>query len=143
MDRRTFLEVATGVGTALGLAGCSGRSAAPESNYDVGMSARQYVEPSLEVAPGTTVVWQNTSSIAHTVTAREGRLPDGADFFASGGFDSQDAAESAWIQGSGGAIYQSETFEHEFTIPGDYPYYCIPHESAGMAGVVTVTEDTE
>jgi plastocyanin len=143
MDRRTFLQAASGIGVAFGFAGCSGRSAPPGNDYDVGMSARRFDPAAIEVTPGTTVRWQNTSTIAHTVTAYEDRIPEGTDFFASGGFDSEAAAEDAWIQGSGGAIYQSQSFEHEFSEPGDYPYFCIPHKSDGMTGVVTVSEDAD
>lgn len=144
MDRRTFL--ATAGGTGLGaLAGCSalGLSGnAPESgDHDVGMTTRRFRPETIEVPPGTTVVWENTSSHAHTVTAYDDQIPDGTEFFASGGFDSTEAAREGWRNGTEGALYQGDTFEHTFEEPGDYAYFCIPHEQGGMFGTVVVTED--
>jgi len=92
------------------------------------------------VGPGDTVVWKNTSSHAHTVTAYEDAVPEAADFFASGGFETQDAAEQGWVDGTEGAFYEGETFEHTFEVAGEYNYFCIPHEASGMVGVVEVTE---
>lgn len=37
-----------------------------------------------------------------------------------------------------GALSTGEEFEHTFTIPGVYHYHCIPHESLGMVGTITV-----
>ncbi len=73
----------------------------------------------VEVSVGTTVVWTNTGSIAHTVTADDGS-------FDSGNMDSGD------------------TFEYTFEEAGTYPYYCKYHGDkggVGMAGVITVTEN--
>lgn len=140
MDRRTFLG-ALGTGVSA-VAGCVGGSADPAREFDVGMRARAFDPDTITVTTGTTVIWKNTSSIAHTVTARAGQIPEEATFFASGGYDTQDAAEQAWREGNGGALFQGQTFEREFTVPGEYVYYCIPHEPAGMAGVVTVSEES-
>jgi plastocyanin len=30
------------------------------------------------------------------------------------------------------------TYEHTFTTPGTYPYFCAPHYAVGMKGTVTV-----
>ncbi|MFS8636890.1 MAG: plastocyanin/azurin family copper-binding protein [Gemmatimonadota bacterium] len=30
------------------------------------------------------------------------------------------------------------TFEHTFENAGDFPYYCVPHQSAGMTGRIVV-----
>ena len=70
----------------------------------------------LVVAPGTTVVWTNLDSVAHTVTADDGS------------FDSGDFG-------------RGETYSLTFTAPGRYQYYCIPHGMPGMedmAGVIIV-----
>jgi plastocyanin len=52
-------------------------------------------------------------------------------------------AGGAWVESGGGTVDQSETSEHEFTVPGEYAYYGIPHEASGMVGVVTVSADPE
>ena len=138
MDRRSYL-VAAGTLTVGGLAGCIG-SGQSSGDYDVGMSTRDFQPAVVEVPPGTTVTWQNTSGTGHTVTAYENGIPADADYFASGEFASEGAATSAWRRGGGGGIYAGETYEHTFEIEGEYNYYCVPHEAAGMKGRVVVTE---
>lgn len=139
MDRRSYIA---GVGSlvTVGLAGCIG-SGQSEGDYDVGMSTRDFRPEVLEVPPGTTVTWKNTSGAGHTVTAYGNGIPEEADFFASGNYESQQEATAGWNGGSGGNIYSGETYEHTFEIAGEYNYYCIPHEMTGMKGVVVVTED--
>ena len=110
-----------------------------QPEYDVGMTANAYVPETITIEPGDTVVWKNTSSRRHTVTAssREA-LPDGAEFFASGGYDSYEEAEDAWLDDFGGQVDTDETYSHTFEVPGEYSYVCIPHVDAGMAGTVVV-----
>ncbi|SHH32338.1 cupredoxin domain-containing protein [Halobaculum gomorrense] len=139
MNRRRFLAAA-GVGASIGLAGCS--AVLPSSaadDYDIGMTAQAFRPYEITVSVGDTVVWENTSTRAHSVTAYEDQIPEGADYFATGGYDSEAAAREAW-DGSKGAISANQRFEHTFEVPGDYTYFCIPHEQAGMVGVVRVEE---
>jgi plastocyanin len=87
-----------------------------------------FTPDTVEVAVGETVQWRNTSLLMHTVTAdpeeatMDGsvRLPDGASPFDSGNLDPK------------------QTFDHTFTTPGTYTYFCIPHEAAKMRGTVVV-----
>lgn len=138
MDRRTFIG-AVGAATAVGVSGClSGGEAA--TNPDIGMTIDSFRPAELRVEPGTTVEWGNTSSHTHTVTAFEDGIPDDAEYFASGGYGSREAAEGAWNDERGGALIQGDTFEHTFDIPGEYEYYCIPHLRADMVGTVVVEE---
>ncbi|MFB6103876.1 MAG: plastocyanin/azurin family copper-binding protein [Halobacteriaceae archaeon] len=140
--RRAVLGTAA---TALvSVAGCvSGGSAAPDpkDDYDVGMSAIAFAPDELTVPVGTTVVWKNTNSRTHTVTAYEDLIPAEADYFASGGFDSQSAAVNGYYNQLAGGIGSQETYRHTFSVPGDYRYFCVPHEQAGMTGTITVTDD--
>lgn len=183
MDRRTFLATgAATMGTAL--AGCVGRADVgydvamvsnafvPGSNLDVPDAAPKWVPrdvPTVEVRVGEPLIWENTGSRIHTVTAAtrahpmaqtmigsadqddghgEGgghldavpQLPDGARFFASGGFEDELTAVQSFIDelNGGGAIAPGERYAHSFQTPGWYHYYCIPHEPAGMAGNVRV-----
>ncbi|WP_302080351.1 plastocyanin/azurin family copper-binding protein [Salinibaculum rarum] len=142
MDRRTFLQSAAGIGATVTVAGCIGGSA-DRGDYDIGMSTRAFRPMALEVEPGTTVVWKNTSKQGHTVTAYEEEIPSEADYWATGDFDSESAAREAWRSSAGGRLGQGETYEREFTVPGTHAYVCIPHEPSGMAGSVTVTGDAE
>lgn len=139
MRRRAFLAAAGS--STVALAGCFGAGASGDADYDIGMSTSAFRPVEYAVAPGTTVRWYNTSKSSHTVTALDDEIPDEADYFASGGHDSQAAAVEAWNGGHGGALEPSQSYEHTFEVPGTYRYYCIPHEAAGMFGVVEVTED--
>lgn len=70
---------------------------------------------SVTISPGTTVRWINQASIFHTVT------PDG---------------HSEWSRAE--LSQQNETFEHTFETAGTFPYFCEPHQSAGMTGTIVV-----
>jgi plastocyanin len=139
MQRRRFLA---GAGTAAvaALSGCAAvGSTAGGDDYDVGMTAVAFRPPELTVSAGETVVWKNTSSRAHSVTAYESGIPEEAAYFASGGYESEEAAREAWTN-LNGAITSGEVYEHTFEVPGTYQYFCIPHERGGMLGTVTVEE---
>lgn len=90
------------------------------------------------VTSGETVTWRNADAVEHTVTAYADELPAAAAYFASGGFDSEAAAREDM---SNGLLAPGEEYEHTFSQPGSYAYFCIPHEMAGMTGTVRVTAD--
>jgi plastocyanin len=135
MHRRAFL--ATGAATLTG--GCLGVLGG-EGGYDIGMTSQAFDPQTIEVDVGTEVVWQNSNSRGHTVTAYEDAIPDEADYFATGGFDSEQSARDAWREDGSGNIYGGDTFSYTVEVPGTYDYFCIPHESGGMAGRIEVRE---
>lgn len=138
MNRRAFLTATVGV--AVGLTGCIG-SSREQPDYDIGMSSSDFLpEDDFEPRVGEPVIWHNTGSRTHTVTAYQSRIPDAATFFASGGFDDEGAAREAWNANGGGGIASGETYKHTFEVPGTYNYFCIPHEPTGMVGKFTVVE---
>lgn len=141
MKRRDLLRSlpgVTGLTTLTATAGCL----AGDGDYDVGMQSNAFVPATIEVSVGDDVVWKNTGSRNHTVTAYEDTLPEGADYFASGGFTGEQEARRAWAEhlDGGGNIRPGETYTHTFDVPGQYAYFCIPHEPAGMVGTVVVIE---
>ncbi|MBP1921356.1 plastocyanin [Halorubrum alkaliphilum] len=161
MYRRRFLERAglagVGIGSAIALSGCvdewdgaitgggGGDANATDGDgeddgYDVGMTADGYVPDDLTVTVGDTVVWENTSTRIHTVTAYEGGIPEDAEYFASGGFDDEETARDEWHDDFGGDLRNGEQFSHTFDVPGRYDYVCIPHEFGGMYATVIVEE---
>ena len=73
-----------------------------------------FVPQTLTVAQGTTVCWTNTGQSPHTVTSSTGL------------FDS-------------GTMMPGDIFSFTFDTPGTFDYICIPHESIGMVGSITVT----
>ena len=141
-SRRTFLA---GLGASVlgGFTGCTALSAGGgdgERSYDVGMTTEAFRPPEIAVGVGDEVIWKNTSVRNHSVTAYEQSLPDGTTYFASGGFETEDAARSAWNDGLGGVLRNGDTYAHTFDVPGRYDYFCLPHEQAGMVGTVVVEE---
>ncbi|WP_254832147.1 plastocyanin/azurin family copper-binding protein [Haloglomus salinum] len=137
MKRRTFLATA-GAAASVGLAGCGSSAALSDDSYDVGMVHNAFQPVEYEVSAGDTVVWGNVGSRGHSVTAYESLIPADATYFASGGADSQQEAVDGWP--GAGNIQPGETYSHTFEVPGEYQYYCIPHEAAGMKGTIVVTE---
>jgi plastocyanin len=90
----------------------------------------------ITIAPGDTVEWVNVGGVGHSVTAYEDEIPADAEYFASGDFDSESAARSAYPEGD---IAGGESYSHTFEVEGSYGYFCIPHEGVGMLGTVEVT----
>lgn len=136
MHRRSFCRILGG-GAGVALSGCLS-AGLRDDDYDIGMSANSFLPDRYTISVGETVVWGNNGSRGHTVTAYD-ELPEGATYFASGGYDSNDEARRAWFQEGGqGGIEPGETFSHTFDVPGTHGYYCIPHEAAGMIGAIVV-----
>lgn len=87
-----------------------------------------YVPDKVTVKAGETVRWVNAGKSNHAVmlvpadaqTARDASEPSGAKTFDSG------------------FVPPGGSFEHKFTVPGVYHYFCNLHEKAGMVGVVVV-----
>jgi plastocyanin len=128
-------------GVAAGAAGTSVASAQEGTQYVVGMTDELVFEPAeITVSPGDTLVWVNRGNVGHSVTAYEDGIPEDATYFASGEFDSERAARRAYEPGSvvAGDIPGERRYEHTFETEGTYEYFCIPHESLGMVGTVTV-----
>jgi plastocyanin len=117
----------------------SGGSGAVQTNT-VDMTDELTFEPKqIRISVGTEVTWTTTGNVGHTVTAYEDRIPEGATYFASGGFDSQQAAEDGYSNGDGN-VPAGESYSHTFETAGTYEYYCIPHEMNGMVGTIEVVE---
>lgn len=161
--RRRVLRRAVAIGT-LGLAGCSGGGGGPGPTatptdettttpppgtttpeptptptaggrtVDVaaGPEGRlRFVPETVEIAAGDTVRW-TFESPGHNVTSKPGasekvRVPEGAEPFASYEGDRHFATNEV-----------GTTYEHPFTVPGEYVYVCAPHADQGMVGTVVV-----
>jgi plastocyanin len=72
-----------------------------------------YDPPVIEVAVGTTVVWENRDNVTHTIVS--GRTEDPCNPTELPIFERE--------LDSGG-IFQKGRFEHTFMRPGVYPYLC-------------------
>ena len=91
-----------------------------------------YFDPAgVHIAPGDTVRWVQLSGF-HSIAAyhpsndnHELRIPASAKPWDSGVLLADDPKRAA-------------AFEHVFTVPGVYDYFCKPHEMAGMVGRIVV-----
>ena len=138
MRRWAFLT-ATGTGVLAAVAGCSFSS--DSGDGDVSMSKNAYLPQRIDVAVGETITWVNNGSRGHSITAYEDSLPEGATYWASGGFDTEEAARTAFASADDwGNVPPGSSWSYTFETVGEHPYFCIPHERAGMVGTVVVTE---
>jgi plastocyanin len=101
-----------------------------EADAVVEMTDEWTYEPAkVTIAAGQTIRWECGPTFEHTVTAdpdeaenpENVQLPEGAEAFDSG------------------TIKPGESYSRRFTVPGEYRYFCIPHEAAGMVGEIEVT----
>ena len=99
-------------------------------SYKIDMTdAEQFSPASITVPRGSTITWLDTGQQQHTVTDDPTKAVNPADAVLPAG-------AQAWDSGS---INAAGTFSHTFDTPGQYTYFCIPHETLGMIGHVTVT----
>ncbi|WP_458188969.1 plastocyanin/azurin family copper-binding protein [Haladaptatus sp. NG-WS-4] len=100
----------------------------------VGPQGRLRFDPEeVEIPVGGTVRW-TFESAGHNVTAKPGAsekisIPENAEPFGSYEGDAHYSINEV-----------GTTYEHTFTVPGEYVYVCEPHADQGMVGTVTVTE---
>ena len=95
---------------ALFLLSPAGSALAQDPAVTVDMIGYTFAPTVVHVAPGATVLWTNSSPLAHTVTADDGS------------FDS-------------GSVDPDSTFSTTFDTPGTYQYFCAPHGSPGLHGM--------
>lgn len=116
-SRRRFVGLLGSSVPATAAMSTAGRGSEPPA---VSMGNNYFDPVGLFVEPGTTVRFEIVDG-SHSATAYSDRIPADADSFDSG------------VISEGG-------FEHTFTEPGTYDYYCSPHQSMGMVGRVVVGE---
>lgn len=85
----------------------------------------------IEIAPGDTVTWVNNGDLVHTSTLDPeiAQDPDNA--------VRPDGAET-WDSGD---MQPGDEFSVMLDVPGEYVYFCRPHEALGMVGTIVVTEE--
>lgn len=83
--------------------------------HEIQLGEASFTPSQLTVSPGARIRWVNQYDIGHTVT------PSG---------------HSAWSRQEMSAAGQ--TFEVVLNNPGDFAYYCEPHQAVGMTGTIAV-----
>lgn len=148
--RRRYVRSIGAAAIPVGVAGCSGDGGGGGDGGDGGGGGGVTVDmtddlafdpETVTVSVGDTVTWENVGSVGHSVTAYEDEIPEDAEYFASGDFDSEQAARDAYVPGDtdAGDVPGGESWAHTFETAGTYEYFCIPHESI-MVGTVEVQE---
>lgn len=104
-------------------------AASPAAAEQVGAAvmmtdAFRFEPPAVTIHAGEAVEWRNASHFVHVVTddpkLGDAAVPAGAEVFASS------------------EIPPGGSFRRVLSVPGQYRYFCIPHEGIGMVGRVTV-----
>jgi plastocyanin len=96
---------------------------------------QEFVPRSTTIATGDTLTFVNEGGQQHTVTAYEDEIPEGAEYFSSGGLPSEEAARE---DPAAAFVAEGESFAVTLEVPGTYEYFCIPHEQQGMKGTIVV-----
>jgi plastocyanin len=118
------------------LAGCIG-GLTGSSGPTVTMTGDLRFDPAeVTIESGETVTWQNEGGAPHTASAYEDSIPEDAAYFASGGYESEQAVRQS--TSARGFLERGETYQYTFEVTGSYRYFCLPHEENGMIGTVIV-----
>lgn len=96
------------------------------------VDGNEFSPDEITISPGDTVTWVNTTDQVHTASADPDiandpdyvSLPEGAE---------------PWHSGN---IEPGEEYSITLDVPGEYTYFCYPHQDAGMIGMIIV-EDPE
>ncbi|HUY38630.1 MAG TPA: plastocyanin/azurin family copper-binding protein [Candidatus Binataceae bacterium] len=126
--RVAVIFVAIGAAVALALLPSPAGAASAPVVIKMADTPAVYEPARVSVKAGEPVQWINTGKSVHSVTL----VPDDAQ-------NPKDASEPAGAKTfDSGFMPPGGTFSYTFTVPGTYHYFCVPHEKAGMVGVVTV-----
>jgi len=92
--------------------------------YTVTTSGMTFSPSTLTINVGDTVKWvcSSSGSLSHTSTS-----------------GSNCTADNKWNSGN---LNPGDTYSHQFTATGTYPYFCTYHCSYGMVGTITVSGST-
>ena len=122
--------VAAALAIAASLALLPNPAKAAHNPVVIKMSDKQpfYAPEKVAIKVGDTVQWVNGGETVHSVSTsaanaqnpNDTSMPKGATAFDSG------------------FIPPGGDYSYTFTVPGTYRYFCLPHEKAGMVGVIVV-----
>ncbi|MEJ7838302.1 MAG: plastocyanin/azurin family copper-binding protein [Thermomicrobiales bacterium] len=110
--------------------GCGNSDDDSGGTTDIEMNDGLAFDPEmLTIDLGQTVTWRNVGTMVHTATndIEQAQNPDHA------------VLPEGAVGWDSGLIRAGESWSHTFDLTGEYTYFCIPHEAAGMVGKVVVT----
>ncbi len=104
---------------------------AGEATFNVTVGTSFFSPQQVTVDPDDTVTWNKAlSGVPHNVEACDGDSDPGG----CGGTVAPESFRS------GNATTAAFQFSVTFSLPGQYPYFCVIHEAVGMRGVVIVQD---
>jgi plastocyanin len=111
------------------LIGFSGQAFSQEAAVSINMTGDLTYDPDeITIQAGQTVLWENASKLIHTVTFDPSKALD----------KSHVALPEGVVPFGSDRIRPGKSYKHTFDVPGEYKYFCIPHEESGMTGKITV-----
>src|ERR1700730_11064825 len=87
-----------------------------------------YAPEKVSIKAGESVRWVNDGETVHSVSTAAANAQNRKDTAMPKGAVSFDS----------GFIPPGGEYSYTFTVPGTYRYFCLPHEKAGMVGVIIV-----
>lgn len=126
--RVTIVAVAAAIAALLALLPNPVRAAGSPVVINMKDKEPFYTPEKITIKAGETVQWVNGGETMHSVStdaanaqnAKDTSIPKGAPTFDSG------------------FIPPGGNYSYTFTVPGTYRYFCLPHEKAGMVGMIIV-----
>jgi len=106
--------------------GCSAATAQAAVTVDA-TDALRFVPASVCLKAGGTITWKNVGNIFHTTTDESALAANPAN-----------AELPSGATGWNHPLNPGASFSLKLTVPGTYKYFCIPHETLGMLGQITV-----
>ncbi len=132
LSRRQAVGAAIAAVAAV-IAGCFSERPSPTDSGGEGVLVE--MKPSLVFDPadvtinrGETIVWRNVSGFVHTST-------DDPDLAQNAAHAQLPAGAQPW---DSGALANGQEYRRTFDVPGQYRYFCRPHEASNMLGTITV-----
>ncbi len=126
--RVVIVTLAIAVSAALALLPNPAKAAGSPIVIKMSDKAPFYAPEKVSIKAGDSVQWVNDGQTVHSVSTtaanaqnpKDTSMPKGAVAFDSG------------------FIPPGGDYSYTFTVPGTYRYFCLPHEKAGMVGVIVV-----
>jgi plastocyanin len=126
--RVAIVALAVAVAAALAMLPNPAKAAGNPIVVKMSDNAPFYTPEKVSIKVGDSVQWVNEGQTVHSVSTaaanaqnpKDTSMPKGAVAFDSG------------------FIPPGGDYSYTFTVPGTYRYFCLPHEKAGMVGVIIV-----